>query len=114
MSREHGGVGQGRDRERKAGDMSAKAAVIAVNLETEECMFGAAFTDDGKGLDLQAKCEQFWKSLAADWPGWEPSYVLNEEARELMKERRMWTWGLSSCGAMADRIRAYNAELSVS
>ncbi len=90
---------------------SARCAVIAVNLATEATMWGATFTDDGTGLDPHAKCEAFWRSIKADWPGWEPSYVMNDAARELMKHRRMWGMGFTDNNPMTARIEAHNAEV---
>lgn len=89
----------------------AKAAVIAVNLATDECMFGASFTDDGTGLDPHAKCEGFWRSIEGDWPGWEPTYVMNDAARDLMADRHMWQMGIKD-GPMGARIVAHNAALA--
>ena len=92
--------------------MKAKAAMVMVNLETEECMFGAAFEDMGEGPDPVASCKALWDSTSADWPGWEPTYVANEEARELAKQREMWQLGMSDeSDVMPARIEALNNQL---
>ncbi len=92
--------------------MKAKAAMVMVNLETEECMFGAAFEDNGEGPDPVASCKALWDSTSADWPGWEPTYVANEEARELAKQREMWGLGMSDeSDEMPARIETMNDEI---
>lgn len=89
----------------------ARAAVVSVNMATEEVLYGATFTDDGTGMDPRFKCVQFWESIQADWPGWQASYVSNVAADELAKDRRLWSMGMSDDGPMAARIEAYNAEV---
>jgi len=83
------------------------------NLETGDCMTVGRFEDDGTGLDPRTKAEALWESVKDDWPGWEVAYLLNDAAAELMKQRRMWSLGMSDEGdEMPARIEAHNASFS--
>jgi hypothetical protein len=91
--------------------MTAKAAMVVVDLEAEKCISVDVFTDDGTGLDPRMKCEGLWESVKDDWPHCEVAYVSNDEADELAKQRKLWQFGMSEEGdVMPARIEAYNAE----
>lgn len=94
--------------------MTAKAAAIMFNLDTpdEPPMVVGLFEDDGEGMDPRFKAETLWESVEEDWPGWQVAYIANDDADELTKQRRMWSFGMSDDDdEMHARIEAHNAAI---
>jgi hypothetical protein len=93
--------------------MTAKAAGVMFNLDLDEPpMVVGVFEDDGEGMDPRFEAEALWKSVENDWPGWDVRYFMNDEAVELMKQRKLWSFGMTNPGdPMHDRIEAHNASI---
>lgn len=89
----------------------AIAAALMVNLETGDHKLVDIVTDDGTGMDPQQRCEWLWESVEDDWPGYKVTYVMNDAAKSLMADRRMWSMGFKDDNSMTKRIEAYNAEI---
>lgn len=60
----------------------AKAVCIPFNLTTEQEPMYTVFDSKDGYKDPHKAALDFWDSIKKDWPGWQSTYIVDEEAQK--------------------------------